>query len=340
MAERNYTGWTTRSIRKLQDNPPAKPNRKFEGGDNPGFHVQITPAGTCTPSLQYRMHGKRRFFRLGNKLKAGEDDKTIGKWLKEARRAAEDAADLLDQGIDPNAEKARLEAPTSGTLDQLLDIYLTTLEGKYSYDRTVQDMDRDVRPHLGSKPVIQITPDDIADTLSRVYTRAAKKNTGGDAMARRIRVPLRRAFQIALTFDHDPKMRSKYLGVRFALDFNPVDKTPAPETGDARTRNLNPDEIKKVWEACDRSEDKRVALAVKLLLLTGYRRATAAGLRWDEIHDDVIVVRAGAVGRNKAQRDHYLPITPMMREVLEVASHSTPLPGFSRRCVLGKVQAT
>lgn len=176
--------WGTKSIQKLQRTPPEKPKRIFEGGEIKGFHVQITPAGTITPTLQYPINGKKTFFPCGSKLKAGQPDKVVGAWLKKARRAAEDAREVVDEGGDPKADKAAQvieeKAAQGGTVAELIDIYLWTLEGKFSQKKTTEDLERDVIPAIGSKTANAVTVEDISSIMETVYTRAASKGFEGD----------------------------------------------------------------------------------------------------------------------------------------------------------------
>jgi integrase len=315
--------WGTKSIQKLQKNPPEKPKRIFEGDDLKGFHVQMTPAGTVTPALQYPVAGKKTFLKCGPKLKAGLPDKTVGAWLKTARRAAEDARDAVDEGRNPKAEKAaqvaQEEASNGGTVNELLDVYLWTVEGKFSHAKTKQDLARDVRPVIGDMVANTVKGRDIAIVTAGVLKRAKAKGFTGQSSRKKLRGTLRKSFQIGRTFDNDDEMISEFPHLRFNFEDgapNPVDSTPIIKPTEARDRVLIPKEIKQAWDAGPSFQDKRVGYAIRLALLTGYRRGTVAGLRWDEVGDDIFI-QASAFGRNKSARDHYLPMTPMLQETLD-----------------------
>jgi len=309
--------WTTRSIKKIQNNPPEKTKRHFEHGDVKGFYAQCTPAGTLTPGLQYNLNSKRKFHRLGDKLETGQDDKVIGAWLKAARRAAEDARDNVDAGRPPQGDVTTITS--AGTLSQLLDVYLHTLEGKFSHNQVKRDLGRDARPLMGDRTAASITGSDISTVVKSVYRRAEQKGTRGDPSARRIRSLLRAAFEIGLTFDNDGKLQASFDGLCFGFPrgaLNPVDTTPKIKAGKPRERKLSSDEIKKAWDAAPGFEDKRVGHAIRLGLLTGARAGTIAGLRWDEVSDDIFVA-ATEIGRNKRKVDHHLPVTPLMQKTLD-----------------------
>lgn len=53
---------------------------------------------------------------------------------------------------------------------------------------------------------------------------------------------------------------------------------------------------------------------VLILLLWGTRRIETASLRWDDVHEDVVVLRGAAT---KSGKPHYIPITPWARTILD-----------------------
>jgi integrase len=70
-------------------------------------------------------------------------------------------------------------------------------------------------------------------------------------------------------------------------------------------------EIKAVWEATAGPDD--YSAIVRLLLLTGCRASEIAGLRWDEVYSDRIVLPPE---RTKNGRQHSVPLTSTMRAIL------------------------
>jgi integrase len=79
-----------------------------------------------------------------------------------------------------------------------------------------------------------------------------------------------------------------------------------------RDRVLSATEIKALWQATDDASDYSAIL--RLLLLSGCRASEIAGLRWDEIFSDRIVLPAERVKNN---RMHMVPLTPAMRAILD-----------------------
>jgi integrase len=104
----------------------------------------------------------------------------------------------------------------------------------------------------------------------------------------------------------------------------------------ARARILSDDELRTVWKAVDATAGPFGAF-VRFLLLTGARRAEAAGAAWDEIKDGVWLLPAA---RNKSKRDLARPLSGAAQSVLaglpKIGRHVftsdgvTPLGGFSK----------
>jgi integrase len=78
-----------------------------------------------------------------------------------------------------------------------------------------------------------------------------------------------------------------------------------------RDRVLSAAEIKAVWDATAGPDD--YSAIVRLLLLTGCRASEIAGLVWDEVYSDRIVL---SPERTKNGRQHSISLTPTMRTIL------------------------
>jgi integrase len=96
-------------------------------------------------------------------------------------------------------------------------------------------------------------------------------------------------------------------------DTNPVTGT-VKEKEQSRDRVLSPDEIRLIWNALPESDFGNI---LKLLTLTGCRAGEIASLRWDEIKDDVIVLRPE---RTKNSRSHIVPLSDPARAILAAQS--------------------
>ena len=68
------------------------------------------------------------------------------------------------------------------------------------------------------------------------------------------------------------------------LDSNPTPNIRARAQGGARERVLNEAELAAIWNACDGEDD--FSRIVRLLILTGQRRAEIGHLAWPEINPE------------------------------------------------------
>jgi integrase len=92
----------------------------------------------------------------------------------------------------------------------------------------------------------------------------------------------------------------------------------------SRDRVLSDAELKTIWQACP---DNDYGAVLKLLMLTGQRAGEIAALRWNEIHDDQIVLSAG---RTKNNRAHVVPLSEPAKAILAVFD------ARGRSCVFGR----
>jgi integrase len=93
------------------------------------------------------------------------------------------------------------------------------------------------------------------------------------------------------------------LGEGYELPANPVAGTNRPEIGASRDRVLTPDELRRIWLACDSDNYGRI---VRLLTLTAQRRSEIGSLRWSELTGDCINLPAS---RTKNHTPHSLPLS-------------------------------
>ncbi len=84
---------------------------------------------------------------------------------------------------------------------------------------------------------------------------------------------------------------------------------------------LDDAEIAKVWAATGGLG--AFGALIQLGLLTGLRRNEIATLEWSDIRDDAIVIPAR---RSKMGRDHFVPLTSLMREIVQAQPRRTGNP--------------
>src|SRR5258708_35959 len=164
----------------------------------------------------------------------------------------------------------------------------------------IRNIDRELLPRLGGKPIASITPRDIVVIFDKAVER------GAEPMAHNLYSLVRRVVRWAV---------SKNV---YGADSPPLENMrPADVIGtkQPRTRWLQHDvEIRTVWRATA-ALGYPYAQAYRLLMLTGLRRSEIAGARWSEID---LRARLWTVpgSRMKTGHDHEIPLTADMLELL------------------------
>jgi integrase len=222
----------------------------------PGFGVRLR-TGSAFYVVQYRIGSKQRRESLGDIRKTD---------LEQARKNARIRFAQIELGIDPRAERDKLEALQKAdglTFKVLFEDYLAARQGaqRASTHRAAKRYFEKHLAPLHRRAVHTIDRATVA-ALLREITR-----DHGRTSAARARGNLSALFAWA--------MRE---GVTSA---NPVVGTNDPAEGIApRDRVLAPEELKIIWRQCQDNDFGRI---VRLLLLTACRRDEIGGLRWSEL---------------------------------------------------------
>ena len=131
--------------------------------DDGGLLIIISPAGSKLWRLKYRFHGKEQQLSLGIYP-------TVG--LKEARRRRDEAKELLDSGLDPAAEKRRLEVfatlQANNTFKLVAEEYITkeVADGcATATEKKLRWLLKQLEPKLGGRPIADIQPFELLDVL-------------------------------------------------------------------------------------------------------------------------------------------------------------------------------
>lgn len=279
-----------------------------------GFGVQVSAAGTKTFYVEYSFGGQRgHFYRLGA---------YPGLSLAQARERCREVRNLVDQGIDPKAELERrrtsevverkaqeqqaLEARATGTYEDLVRIYLESLDNATTRSEIDRLLQKDARPILKGKRVTEIEPSDIRAVLAKARKRGAKR------VVFMLHSYLHAAFVYAIG-------EQEIDGLLFPLTRNPVAAVKKPESGMTPcSRVLSKEEIQGLWFALDQDVDRLSPMtigAIRLMLLTGQRLQEILRTRWDQLDFDE-ATWSFSREQTKTKRPHLLPLTPMITDVL------------------------
>ncbi len=257
----------------------------------PGFGVRLR-AGSAFYVVQYRIGSKQRRESLGDVRKTD---------LEQARKNGRIKFAQIELGIDPRAERDKLEASQKAdglTFKVLFEDYLAARKGiqrASTHNAAKRYFEKHWAP-LHRRAIHTIDRTTVA-SLVRDITR-----DHGRTAAARARGNLSALFAWA--------MRE---GVTSA---NPVVGTNDPAEGiEPRDRVLTPAELEAIWKQCRDDDFGRI---VRLLLLTACRRDEIGGLRWTELD-----LEAGKLllpkDRTKNGRPLALTLPEKARSILKAA---------------------
>ena len=311
MRPRNFR-FSDAFLKKLKMPPGKREVTQFEDGT--GLGIRMSQTGVIYFIVQFPLKDGKRH------------KETLGAWgkitIEAARAAAQARAGKIAMGVDLRAERAQAEAAAKAKADEE--------EVKKFTVRVMVDQWR--REHLNAQrpgyalrafrnvhrafaslldmPAASVTRADVKKAMQRyrepkTTRRSGRGNrtVGGPAAVHNAAVSLKAAYSWAFTEAE-------------LLTENPLIGLKLPEHKSERDRVLTTDEARRVYVGAGRLEYPAQQF-VKLLMLTGCRRAEIAGLRWDEIvtADDGSKSIELPPGRTKTGTGHFVPLS---REALSV----------------------
>lgn len=297
-----------------------------------GFGLRVTPAGTRTYILQYRVKGSKQ-----------ERQVTIGRhndpWrVDDARKKAVKVKAQMIEGEDPvleaqrvkveNEEKAAADEACGITLRQVMEHYL--LNRRTSHGTPLREMrQRDIRRHVeinlkdwADQPIANITRDACLDRFNVLTARAPSQ---ANASMVNLRALCNHAREIYANDDGSYRI----------LAANPVErmiKIRKLNKESVRTGRIPLDRVGAVWNALQRRraearlvEDRTAADWVSFMLLTGTRRTESGSLLWSNVDLDAGTFHLSAdVVKN--HNGITLPMCAALSDMLK-AKKVLPVPG-------------
>lgn len=220
--------------------------------------------------------------------------------------------DVLSDGRDPRGvvvkrDGATVEALFTGYVESLRQRGCVSANGVEEQLLTRNDSPADF---LGrDKLAAAVTPGDVAAFLRRVHDRGTK------AMADHMRGYMSAAFSWAAKSTHAYTTRDNF---DWGLQSNPVAMVPKDSTAKRkRSRNLSPDELKRLWLALDADEfTLETGAAIRLIICCGQRVLETLRIERRELDFRASLWTMPKEKTKTKRRDHEVVLPPQAKPVL------------------------
>lgn len=274
--------------------------------DGEGLYLEVRPTGGKWWRFRYLFEGREKMISL-------DTYPTVS--LKAARKARDVARELLDQGVDPSADRKKTkEKKRQATLTTFEPVARAWLKHRASawtagtLDAITASLENHVLPALGKMAIADIGPRDI-----KLVVQAVDKAGAGET-AGRVFQRLRAMYRYALSeelIETDPTYSLKP-----AEMFRPRDVAHRRALGEADM----PEFLRRLD---DYGGDPSTRAALLLLVLTATRPGELRGMRWAELDEMKALWRIPAE-RMKMSTEH---LVPMSKQALAVLEQMRPLSG-------------
>jgi integrase len=264
--------------------PAGKADAIFFDEDCPGFGLRVRAAGSRVFVYQYSLGDRSRRMTLGAFPKIT---------ARKARELVEGLAAKVALGDDPQGVKFENRAARE-SVGEVVDLFLAA-QAKRLRPRSLIEVERHLTSHarpLHGLPVAKLDRRSVAELLTGIAANS------GPSAANRVRASLSTLFNWSI--------RQGF------AETNPAAFTDK-QAEQSRERVLSATELKAIWAALPATS--HYSTIVKLLLLTGQRRAEIGGLRWSEIDLERNTITLPAE-RTKNKRKHTISVSAPVRALL------------------------
>lgn len=235
----------------------------YKVADRDGLYVVVTPRGTISFRMDYRLNGRRETLTIG---RYGSKD---GISLLMARERCMEARKAIVQGISPAQEKQReksrlAEAQTFGEYTKRWLAEHRMADSTKAMRKTV--IDRDILPVFQNRRMAEIGPEDLRALCAKIKGRGAPATA---VIAREI---------VKLVF--------AYAAMHGEKAPNPADEVGPSSIATLvpKDRALSPSEIRLMHRLLETTATlPTIRLALRLVLLTLVRKSELIEATWDEI---------------------------------------------------------
>lgn len=243
----------------------------------PGLFVDVYPSGTRSFKLRYSVRGTRYFETLGSAS------------LLDLGEARERARHILRRDLLGIAQAS------PGAESMTVETFFTTryLPLVKSYKRSWSTDDSFIRnhviPHIGGRPMGQLTASDLAEVVEFM-----RRKQYAPATSNRFLVILRYGYSLAVKWQIE------------GVERNPAKELRSLKVDNKIERFLTADESARLMEAVRVSENPLLQHIVAFLVLTGARRREALEAKWEDIN---FVQRSWRIPRSKSGKVRHVPLS-------------------------------
>lgn len=274
--------------------------------DGQGLTFTLSKSGTASWILRYRAAGRPKELTLGRYPDTS---------LAEARTRAAAERAKVQAGVDVAAVKQEVKRKQASaqTVRELAEDWRAKVMPKYA-PHTIRHRERHLKnyiiPRLGTKPLEEVTPADIAD----LYRHVGKVSTVHTATLCSI--------TLNALFKHAQAQALVAQNPCAGIMVSAVVGQPKPK----RDRlMLTDEEITKLLQNLHRMAGRENQLSVRILLATAVRHGELHKARWDDLDLESGIWRIPAIN-SKTKKGFTQPLAPVVcdwfRELRELANGS------------------
>jgi len=286
----------------------AKPREKaYKLADGGGLYLLVNPEGRKYWRLKYRFLGKEKLLALGV-----YPDVSIA----EARKARDNAKDLIKAGRDPVTTKKQdrlaQQVSAANTFEAVALEWIEQQRHRWSpghVERVLDSLKVDIFPDIGARPIKDITAPELLAVLKKVEKRGVFET------AQRLLQRCGAVFRFAIQ-THRAERNP-------AIDLRGAIKQPKRDNHAALSATDLPEFLRKLEAYDGRPETK---FALRLLALTFVRTSELRKAEWSEFDLENATWRIPAE-RMKMRAPH---IVPLSTQALAVLEELKPLTGGGR----------
>lgn len=232
-----------------------------------GLFLRVTPKGTRTWGVMFRVKGDLRRMTFGRATSGGASTGALPHiGLAEARQKAREALERVQKGEDPS----RPETRSKGSVEAAAALWIKRdQDGKKTAHEATRIMKTYVLPVWGDRQLADIKRRDVIELVDDIAEER------GGIMANRTLGRIKRMMTWATSRDMIPS--------------NPAADVEKPAPERKRRRVLSNAEIVRLWHACGEA-GWPFGHAVRMLILSGARRSEIFRLERNEIRHRAIIL--------------------------------------------------